>query len=195
MNARNDAAKALQRPQTNIAGSWSRVETKLGAFHVAALDDAIVQTALPGTSTASFVAALQERHPAAAFRQDDADPLLRRAAIQLVEYTLGKRQGFDLPLRMEGTAFQTKVWHALAGIPFGETRSYQDIATEIGRPGASRAVGQANHHNPLAPIVPCHRVVNSSGGLGGYGGGMDLKKALLAHEGIALDDDAIQPSR
>ncbi|MCA1819557.1 MAG: methylated-DNA--[protein]-cysteine S-methyltransferase [Halobacteriales archaeon] len=113
---------------------------------------------------------------------------MRRAATQLQEYGAGKRRDFDLPVRLEGTAFQTKVWHALAAIPFGATRSYQDIAREIGRPGASRAVGQANHHNPLAPIVPCHRVVNSSGGLGGYGGGMALKKTLLAHEGVEFGD-------
>ena len=185
--SRADAARALQRAPTNITGSWSRVTTRFGDFHVAAFDGAIVQTALPGMATEAFLAALEERHPAVDFRRDDADPLLRRAAHQLAEYSEGRRQAFDLPVRLEGTAFQTRVWHALEGIPFGQTRSYQDIAREIGRPGASRAVGQANHSNPLAPIVPCHRVVTSSGSLGGYGGGMPLKKRLLEHEGIELE--------
>lgn len=185
---RNDAARALQRPRTNVAGTWCRIETKLGTFHAAAIGGAVIQTALPGTQTPTFVAGLQERHAAVEFREDPNDPVLRQAAAQLAEYAQGRRQTFDLPVRMEGTAFQTKVWSALSNIPFGETRSYQDIAREIGRPGASRAVGQANHHNPLAPIVPCHRVVNSSGGLGGYGGGMPLKKALLAHEGVQVHE-------
>ena len=184
---RADAARALKGTPTNVSGSWSRVETRFGAFHVAALDGAIVQTALPGTPSEEFLAVLQERHPTVVFRSSPDDPLLRRAALQLAEYSAGKRQAFDLPVRLEGTAFQTRVWQALSNIPFGETRSYQDIAREIGRPGASRAVGQANHHNPLAPIVPCHRVVNSTGGLGGYGGGMELKRTLLELEGITLD--------
>lgn len=195
-DAREDASRALQRPRTNLPGPasgpsgkgvWDRIETRLGPFCVAVLDGAIVQTALPGASPEAFVAALQARHPGVPFHQDPSDPVLRRAALQLQEYGEGKRRDFDLPTRPEGTAFQTKVWHALAAIPFGQTRSYQDIAREIGRPGASRAVGQANHENPLAPIVPCHRVVTSSGALGSYGGGMDLKKQLLAHEGIVID--------
>jgi methylated-DNA-[protein]-cysteine S-methyltransferase len=75
----------------------------------------------------------------------------------------------------------------LAEIPFGQTRSYADIAKAVGRPGAFRAVGQANHHNPVSLIVPCHRVVTSDGALGGYGGGMELKKSLLEHEGVQLE--------
>lgn len=186
-DGRSDARKAMQPPASNAAGTWIRVETRLGPFHVAARDGAIIQTALPGVSTADFLRQLSERH-GAAFLPGDHDPLLVRAAQQLVEYGEGRRKDFDLPLRPEGTAFQARVWKALADIPYGTTASYQDIARAVGRPGASRAVGQANHHNPLAPIVPCHRVVNSSGGLGGYGGGMELKKNLLAHEGVDLPD-------
>jgi methylated-DNA-[protein]-cysteine S-methyltransferase len=186
MTARENAQRALREPKSNIA-TWCRTQTRFGDFHVAALDGAIVQTALPGTSTPAFLSQLQERFPHVHFREAPDDGLLQRAAQQLQEYGEGRRQDFDLPVRLEGTAFQARVWKALADIPYGTTRSYQDIARAIGRPGASRAVGQANHMNPLAPIVPCHRVVNSSGGLGGYGGGTHLKKALLSHEGVPLE--------
>ncbi|MES2154748.1 MAG: methylated-DNA--[protein]-cysteine S-methyltransferase [bacterium] len=176
----------MQRPPSSQLGAWSRVATPFGVFHVAAVDGAIVQTALPQTPTARFLEDLQLRFPSTLFQEDPSDPLLQDASRELSEYAGGKRRDFDLPLRFEGTEFQNRVWHALAEIPFGQTRSYQDIARAVGRPGASRAVGQANHDNPLAPIVPCHRVVTSAGQLGGYGGGMTLKKSLLEHEGVQL---------
>lgn len=182
----SEILRGLQGAATNI-GTWRRVETRLGTFCVASVAGEIVQTALPKTRPEQFEDILAARHPGIHFREDETDPLLVRAASQLEEYSQGTRRDFDLPLRAEGTAFQSKVWRALAQIPYGTTRSYQEVARDIGRPGASRAVGQANHHNPLAPLVPCHRVVNSTGGLGGYGGGMDLKKALLDHEGVDLE--------
>ncbi len=169
-------------------GTWTVVRTGFGDFHVAQLGGAIVQTALPGTKQAAFLDLITARYHGVSFHRDDHDPLLRKGAAQLVEYAEGRRTKFDVPLRPEGTEFQGMVWNALAQIPFGEVRSYQDIAAAIGRPGASRAVGQANHHNPVAPFIPCHRVVTSSGTLGGYGGGMPLKKALLDHEGVAPHD-------
>ncbi len=187
MTATSDAARALQRPPTSQLGAWRRVTTPLGTFHVAAIDGAVVQTGLPDIPTARFLAELRERHPSTHFQEDSHDPLLLQAGNQLIEYAAGQRRSFDLPVRLEGTEFQRRVWSALADIPFGETRSYGDIARAVGRPGASRAVGQANHHNPVAPIVPCHRVVTSDGQLGGYGGGMKLKKSLLDHEGVQLD--------
>jgi methylated-DNA-[protein]-cysteine S-methyltransferase len=178
----------LPAPRTNF-GSWQSVATRFGAFHVAALDGAVVASALPGTPPGRFLEDLAERFPGTPFLHDasPSDPVLSAAAAQLAEYAEGTRRAFDLPVRLEGTAFQRKVWDALAQIPFGQTRSYQDIAVAIGRPGASRAIGQANHQNPVAPIIPCHRVITSTGNLGGYGGGMDLKRTLLAHEGVQLD--------
>ena len=129
---------------------------------------------------------MRDRHAGLHFQEDPHDPVLQRATRQLAEYAQGQRQAFDLPLRPDGTEFQKRVWRELANIPYGQTRTYQDIARSIGRPGASRAVGQANHDNPVAPFVPCHRVVTASGGMGGYAGGMELKRDLLAHEGVDL---------
>ena len=101
------------------------------------------------------------------------------AVEQLEAYFAGERTEFDLELDLVGTAFQRRVWAALLTIPYGETRSYGEIARQIGSPGAFRAVGLANGHNPIGIIVPCHRVIGSNGSLTGYGGGLDRKRALL----------------
>jgi methylated-DNA-[protein]-cysteine S-methyltransferase len=101
---------------------------------------------------------------------------------QLAEYFAGERTVFDLELHMVGTAFQRRVWTALQSIPYGETCTYGDIAREIGSPGAFRAVGLANGHNPIGIVVPCHRVIGANGNLTGYGGGLDRKRALLELE-------------
>lgn len=108
--------------------------------------------------------------------------LLAQAQRQLEEYFAGQRTAFDLPLRPQGTAFQRSVWQALQAIPYGETRTYGQIAAAVGRPKASRAVGGACHCNPIGIIIPCHRVVGASGSLTGYAGGLDRKAALLALE-------------
>ena len=108
--------------------------------------------------------------------------VLARTARQLDEYFAGKRHDFDLPLAPEGTAFQQRVWRELMKIPFGETWSYGELARAIGRPAAARAVGAANGKNPIAIIVPCHRVIGSNGTLVGYGGGLPTKQWLLGHE-------------
>ena len=112
--------------------------------------------------------------------------LLKRAAEQLEAYLEGKRKSFDLPLAPEGTAFEKAVWEALQGIPYGETRTYGEIAAQIGRPTASRAVGRANNRNPISIVIPCHRVLGADGSLVGYAGGLELKLRLMALEGIAL---------
>jgi len=109
-------------------------------------------------------------------------PVLRKTEKQLAEYFAGKRTGFELALAPEGTAFQRRVWDALLEIPFGETTSYGAIAQRIGRPAASRAVGAANGRNPIAIIVPCHRVIGANGALTGFGGGLPAKTFLLTHE-------------
>jgi methylated-DNA-[protein]-cysteine S-methyltransferase len=109
-------------------------------------------------------------------------PLLLEAKRQVLEYFAGKRRDFDLPLAPKGTPFQQRVWQALRDIPYGQTRSYGQIAAAVGNPKAGRAVGGANHRNPISLVQPCHRVIGSSGRLVGYGGGLDKKEALLALE-------------
>lgn len=130
----------------------------LGALHLPASDDPVLEA--PAGKT----------------------PLLERVAEQLREYFAGERRDFDVPLGAKGTAFQQLVWDALIEIPYGVSCSYGHIARAIGRPAASRAVGAANGRNPIAIIVPCHRVIGSSGHLTGYGGGIPTKKWLLEHE-------------
>ena len=127
---------------------------------------------------ASFVEAPTQAHR--------PDPLLMRAAHQLTAYFSGELTAFDLPLRLKGTPFQLSVWEELLKIPYGETRTYLDIARALGNPGAARAVGAANGANPIAIIVPCHRVIASDGSLGGYAGGMWRKAWLLRHEGAMM---------
>jgi methylated-DNA-[protein]-cysteine S-methyltransferase len=105
-------------------------------------------------------------------------------ASQLAAYFAGQLRDFDVPLAPEGTEFQKKVWRELCRIPFGETISYSELARRIGQPTASRAVGLANGRNPIAIIVPCHRVIGADGSLTGYGGGIDRKKWLLGHEAM-----------
>lgn len=114
------------------------------------------------------------------WRRDDA--ALAETRRQLTAYFAGERTDFDLPLRFLGTAFQNAVWQALTEIPYGATTNYGAIAARIGRPSASRAVGAANGANPLPIIVPCHRIVGSTGALTGFGGGLPTKEYLLAHE-------------
>ncbi|WP_411503444.1 methylated-DNA--[protein]-cysteine S-methyltransferase [Brevibacillus centrosporus] len=105
---------------------------------------------------------------------------------QLEEYFAGERKVFDLPIVLYGTPFQKSVWNALADIPYGETRSYKDIALAIGAAKAVRAIGGANNRNPIPIIIPCHRVIGSNGALVGYGGGLPIKEHLLALEGVPL---------
>lgn len=113
----------------------------------------------------------------------ESTPLLAETIRQLEEYFAGKRHDFDLPLAPQGTPFQQRVWTALRQIPYGTTASYGQIAAAIGNPKASRAVGMANNRNPIAVIIPCHRVIGADGSLVGYGGGLPIKKQLLELEG------------
>lgn len=109
-------------------------------------------------------------------------PLLEEAARQLEEYFAGQRKEFSLPLAPKGTEFQLRVWQALLQIPYGETRSYGELAAMVGNPKACRAVGGANHRNPLSILIPCHRVVGTGGSLTGYAGGLSVKEFLLKLE-------------
>lgn len=154
--------------------SYIELQTIVGCIRIIAEEDAIteIQFAREGKSTGS--AQLRET------------PLLQEAKRQLQEYFAGQRASFSLPLRPQSTAFQQKVWQQLETIPYGETRSYGEIAAAIGQPQASRAVGGANHNNPIAIVIPCHRVIGADGKLTGYGGGLDIKETLLRLEGVEL---------
>lgn len=112
-------------------------------------------------------------------------PMLVRAEQQLTEYFAGERAKFDIELDFVGTAFQKAVWRALLTIPFGETRTYGQLAAALGKPSSARAVGAANGRNPISIIAPCHRVIGSDGNLTGFAGGLDNKRYLLALEGAA----------
>lgn len=109
-------------------------------------------------------------------------PLIRQAIKELIEYFDGKRKEFGISLNPKGTDFQKKVWEALRAIPYGETRSYKQIAEAVGNKNSSRAVGMANHNNPIMCIIPCHRVIGANGSLVGYAGGIDMKATLLSLE-------------
>lgn len=116
----------------------------------------------------------------------DEHPVLETATAQLGEYFAGQRREFDIPLDLKGTDFQRAAWSVLAGVPYGETRSYRQQAEAIGRPEAVRAVGAANGANPVPIVLPCHRIVGSDGSLTGYGGGLSIKEYLLNHEQTQL---------
>ena len=150
---------------------YSTLTTPIGELLlVADTDGALTAVHLPG------------RHGSTAGMQRD-DALLEPARRQLTEYFAGERTTFDLPLRPTGAPFQLRVWERLATIPYGETTSYGEIAEELGRGGRgrnlARAVGAANGRNPIAIVVPCHRVIGANGSLTGYAGGLDQKRALL----------------
>lgn len=127
-----------------------------------------------------FPAETRTWEPRSGWRREES--LFVDAFRQLHAYFAGESTDFDLPLRLAGTAFQNEVWAALCDIPFGATISYGALASRIGKPTASRAVGRANGANPLPIVVPCHRVVGSNGSLTGFGGGVEVKRFLLAHE-------------
>lgn len=151
---------------------WGTIETRFATF-AAWIDGAgrLVRLNLSAAGAAAI-------DPDAA-RDERAIAGVRR---QVEEYCAGERRTFDVERAAPGTAFQHAVWEALVAIPFGETRSYGEIAAAIGRPQAARGVGAANAANPIGLIVPCHRVIGADGSLTGYGGGLALKRALLAHE-------------
>jgi methylated-DNA-[protein]-cysteine S-methyltransferase len=151
------------------------VETPVGELRLVASSAGLRAVLWPDRQAKADVVA--PSHEASA-----SSPLLDDAARQLGEYFAGARTTFDLPLELLGTSFQRTAWLALAEIPFGETRSYAEQARRIGRPRAVRAVGAANGRNPLPIVLPCHRVVGSDGSLTGFGGGLEVKRALLDHE-------------
>jgi len=153
-----------------VGTAWSMIDSPLGPLLVTAEDGAVTRLWMS-----------QQRHqvtePDAAWARDDE--AFAELAKQLEAYFAGERTAFDLPLAPAGTPFQREVWTALRTIPYGMTCSYGELAVQIGRPGASRAVGLANGRNPISILIPCHRVIGSTGTLTGYGGGLERKRWLL----------------
>ena len=164
-------------PWRNALTAQAMLHTPLGALLIA-------RTAA-GLAGAWFEG--QKDHPGElSAPQQPEDPLLAATATQLTGYFGGRPARFELPLDLHGSAFQRSVWQALQGIARGQTRSYLDIAREIGAPSAVRAVGAAIGRNPVSVIVPCHRVIGRGGALTGYAGGLARKQALLTLEGVAF---------
>jgi methylated-DNA-[protein]-cysteine S-methyltransferase len=155
-------------------------DTPFGAMRCASSEAGLAWVELPRASGRGFAGWLRRHAPGAAVREAWAPN--RRAVAQIVEFLAGKRRRFDLPLDLRATPFQRAVYDALLEVPYGETRTYAELARAVGRPRAVRAVGAANGANPLPLVVPCHRIIASGGKLGGYGGGLPLKRRLLAME-------------
>lgn len=150
------------------------IDSPVGTLRLVASDKGLVAILWPNERPG--------RVPLGPTREDAAHPILTRAAAQVADYFAGKLRAFDVPLDFRGTDFQRSVWQALLTIPYGETRSYAEIARQIGRPTASRAVGAANGRNPVSIIAPCHRVIGSGGALTGFAGGLAAKRMLIELE-------------
>ena len=153
---------------------YAELPTMAGLLRIVEENDTIVQIQFEQEQKTAGDAVLQDT------------PLLLEAKRQLEEYFAGLRASFSLPLNPQGTAFQKKVWQQLEAIPYGQTRTYGQIAAAVGQPTASRAVGGANHNNPIAIVIPCHRVIGANGKLTGYAGGLDIKEKLLRLEGVEV---------
>ena len=158
----------------SVRFTW--LESPVGRLLLAGTDD--------GLTVLAFERGRQPVQPAADWIP--AERPFREAARQLGAYFAGRLREFDLPLRPEGTPFELEVWRELRRIPYGRTTSYGELARRLGRPSAARAVGLANGRNPLAIVIPCHRVIGANGSLTGYGGGLETKRWLLEHEGARL---------
>ncbi len=156
----------------STSATWTEMESPIGPLRIWSDGQAVIALGF-----APF------RDPVAELRRDDENPVGVLARVQLEEYFAGERRDFDLPLAPAGTDFRRRVWAALRDIPYGRTTSYGQIAARLGMPpGASRAVGAANGANPIAIVVPCHRVIGSDGTLTGYAGGLERKRVLLELE-------------
>jgi methylated-DNA-[protein]-cysteine S-methyltransferase len=165
--------RTINMPDTDLRFTW--IESPVGALLIAGDGEKVHHIRFPHGHDAA--------PPSVGWVRDDS--CLPEARRQLTAYFAGTLRTFDLPLALFGTRFQERVWRALAEIPYGETRSYRWLAGQLGAPDASRAVGAANGANPLPIVLPCHRVIGSDGSLTGFGGGIETKRFLLAHEGAA----------
>ncbi|HEX3684311.1 MAG TPA: methylated-DNA--[protein]-cysteine S-methyltransferase [Bryobacteraceae bacterium] len=174
---------------------WTRIDGTLAdglqmrlylAEHEGGLWSAALEDDLHRTSEEEFVRRLGKHAPWVRRESRGVSEALGRAAAEVCEYFSGRRLSFDLPIEFRGTPFQLRVWQELRRIPFGATCSYSEIAETIGQPTACRAVGNANGKNRLPLVIPCHRVLAASGKLGGFTGGLGLKRRLLDHEAAVL---------
>ena len=164
---------------------YRQIETPVGSMLIGASPRGIALLEFADRGGIERIAArILKRHGAILGEGDH--PLIEKAEKQLAGYFAGRRRRFDLPLDLGGTPWQRAVWGKLLEIPYGETRSYGQMAAELGKPGASRAVGRANGENNVAIVVPCHRVIEASGALRGYGGGLWRKRWLLEREGACI---------
>ncbi len=163
-------------------GVWWSFEPAPGIrVHLAATEVGVCRLSL-NAPEAEFLAGLQRRRPQGAWRRSGDDAVLGETARQLRAYFRGELRRLEAPLDLGGTPFQRAVWSAIRQIPYGETRTYGAIAAETGKPAAVRAVGRASGANPVAILVPCHRLVAAGGALGGYAWGVELKRFLLSLE-------------
>ena len=166
---------------------YARFKTPLGTVLAIAAGGVITGLHFEGAKHAPAVAP--------EWREDPYASPLQECAQQLSDYFAGKRQCFDLPVAPQGTPFQQRVWREIAQVPFGATITYAELASRAGSPGSARAAGAATGRNPLAIVVPCHRIVGTGGALTGYAGGLERKRSLLAHEGTGIGDGSPEPSR
>ena len=167
--------------------SYSQIDSPVGPLLLAMSDR--------GLTILAFGHELPQRLGGEKIDWQQSDGACADVRRQLDEYFAGRRREFTIPLDLRGTGFQKDCWIELLRIPYGETRSYAEVAKAVGRPTAYRAVGQSNHHNPVAIIVPCHRVLAGGSALGGYGGGLPLKAFLLRLEGAEFQDDSANQQR
>lgn len=166
---------------------YSRMSSPAGPLLIGASETALV--------ILEFDRGLSESVAGVPVRWEESRSRTAETRTQLEEYFAGKQKQFTMPLDLRGTEFRKRCWNELLRIPYGETRSYAEIARAVGSPAAFRAVGQANHYNPIAIVVPCHRVLASGKRLGGYGGGLPVKALLLKLEGAEFRDDAVTTGR
>ena len=156
---------------------------------VALAEDLVVFLEAEDDSLRRAIFGTDAEHPPEGWADSDRNdrlPVLQQASLELKQYMAGERRVFSVTFEVDGTEFQCRVWKELCEIPFGEVRSYADIATALDNPKATRAVGSANGRNPLPIFIPCHRVIGSDGSLAGYSAGVEVKRALLAREGVLL---------
>jgi len=176
-------------PDDAIAVTVRQIDTPIGPMTIGATDASVVMCDF--TERRMMPAQLASVRRRIGPTVPGSSPLLDRLEDQLQAYFAGARREFDLPIEMPGSAFQERVWSELRRIPYGETIAYRDLAARVGAPKAPRAVGRANGSNRLAIIVPCHRVIATGGGLGGYGGGLPAKRQLLDLEAAARTTPAL----
>ncbi len=174
--------------EEKILYQW--MDMPIGRMLAASTGKGLCWLGLPAEEEGRFLRWAHKKYPGADMDEGDND-VITKVKAQLQEYFDGTRREFSLALDLKGTVFQRRVWHALMQIPYGNTLSYKDIAEAVDKPAAVRAVGQANNRNPIAIIIPCHRVIGSNGKLVGYGGGLDVKRRLLELEGIKVAGDTI----